>query len=69
MVKAISIIAELMSDPDKKRPKSGTCFVLGVLGFFLLIVLVILCVMVLPRLDQLKKGRTPGGSSPQGRSK
>jgi hypothetical protein len=58
-----------MSDPDQKHPKSGTWFVLGVLGFFLVVLLIILCVIVLPRLDQLKKGHGPGSVSPQDQSK
>jgi hypothetical protein len=59
----------MMSDPDKKHPKSGTWFVLGVLALFLLVLLIILCVIVLPRLDQLKKGRPLGDSPPPGQNK
>ena len=47
-----------------KRPKSGTWFVLGVLGLFLTVVLIILFVLVLPRLDPLKRGRPPADSPP-----
>lgn len=50
----------------RKRPKSGTWFVVGVLAFFILVAAILFCVLILPRLDQLKKGRTPGGAAPQG---
>ena len=58
-----------MSDHDKKRPKSGTWFVVGVLVLFFLVVAILFCVLIQPRLDQLKKGRGSGGAAQQERGK
>ena len=58
-----------MNEQSNKRPKSGTWFVVAMLALFLLVVAILFCVLIQPRLDQLKKGRGSGGASQQERGK
>ena len=54
-----------MNEQNNKRPKSGTWFVVAMLALFFLVVAILFFVFILPRLDQLKKGRGTGGAAQQ----